>query len=109
MLSRKFFFASVGRRDYAPPHNRNSFVIEESHETNPSDVVSRSLPGDRAALEQIYANDYMNLSPATPQNKAQAIDSAVRDAERGRQNTNQPQLTYDYYMINCTPTTATMI
>ncbi len=67
-----------------------------------------SRRGDRAALEQIYATDYMNLSPGAPQNKAQAIDSTVRDAERARQNAEQPQLTHDYYMINCTPTTATI-
>lgn len=67
-----------------------------------------SRHGDRAALEQIYATDYMNLSAGAPQNKAQAIDSVVRDAERARQNANPPQLTYDYYMINCTATTATI-
>lgn len=68
-----------------------------------------SRRGDRAALEQIYATDYMNLSPASPQNKAQAIDSTVRDAERAKKDTNpQPELTHDYYMINCTPTTATI-
>lgn len=67
-----------------------------------------SRVGDRTALEQIYATDYMNLSAGTPQNKAQAIDSTVRDAERARQNADQPQLTHDHYMINCTPTTATI-
>lgn len=67
-----------------------------------------SRRGDRAALEQIYATDYMNLSPGTPQNKPQAIDSTVRDAERAKQTANQPQPTHDYYMINCTSTTATI-
>jgi ketosteroid isomerase-like protein len=64
--------------------------------------------GDRAALEQIYASDYMNLSAGTPQNKAEAIDSTVRDAAKAKLTADQPQVTYDYYMINCTPTTATI-
>lgn len=64
--------------------------------------------GDRAALEQVFAADYMNLTPGAMQNKTQAIDTTVADAERARQNPNPPQSSYDHYIINCTPNTATI-
>lgn len=69
-----------------------------------ADVSSK---GDRAALEQIYANDYMSLAPGGLQNRTEAIDAAVRDAERARQNP-QPPVGHDYYIIHCTPNTATI-
>ena len=66
-----------------------------------------SIKGDRAALEQIYASDYMSLSPGGTQNRTESIDGAVRDAERARQDP-QPAVGHDYYIINCTPNTATI-
>ena len=66
-----------------------------------------STRGDRAALEQIYASDYMNLAPGNVQNRTEAIDSTVRDAERARQDP-QPAVGHDYYIIQCTPNTATI-
>jgi ketosteroid isomerase-like protein len=63
--------------------------------------------GDRAHLEGLYADDFAGLSPAGLTGKAQAIDVAVRDAERaiGRP---APKVVHDYYQIGCTPNTATI-
>jgi len=63
--------------------------------------------GDRAALEQIYASDYMGMTPGNTLNRADTIDGAVRDAEKTR-GTPQPVVTHDYYIINCTPNSATI-
>jgi ketosteroid isomerase-like protein len=65
--------------------------------------------GDRAYLQNVYADDYMNLGIAVQQGKAQAIDDAVRQAERDRANpTAVPKVVYSHYVIHCTPTTATI-
>jgi ketosteroid isomerase-like protein len=63
--------------------------------------------GDRAALEQIYAVDFMGLTSGNMLNRADTIDGQVRDADKAR-GTLQPVVTHDYYMINCTATTATI-
>ncbi len=63
--------------------------------------------GDRAALDQIYASDYMGMTPGNTLNRADTIDAAVRDAEKTR-GTPQPTVTHDYYIINCTPNSATI-
>lgn len=63
--------------------------------------------GNRAALQQIYADDYVALNPGGTQTKSSAIEAAVRGAEEARRNPNPPPPpTFDYYMITCTPTTA---
>ena len=63
--------------------------------------------GDRAALDQIYAVDYLGLTSGNIMNRAETIDSAVRDADKAR-GTAQPVVTHDYYVINCTANTATI-
>ncbi len=65
-----------------------------------------SVAGDRGALMNIYADDYMGL-PAM-QGKAAAIDAAVKAAERGKANPNPDKVTYDHYLIACTPMSATI-
>ncbi len=65
--------------------------------------------GDQAFLQNVYADDYMNINPAGNLSKAQAIGNAVRAAERRKANPqNADGLTHDYYTINCTPNTATI-
>jgi ketosteroid isomerase-like protein len=65
--------------------------------------------GDRAALQNLYADDYMNPAPTGTLNKAQAIENAVRDAERRRANPQAADgLAHDHYVITCTPNTATI-
>ncbi len=65
--------------------------------------------GDRAFLQNVYADDYTNLGIAVQQGKAQTIDDAVRQAEQNRANPAAvPKVTYSHYVIHCTPTTATV-
>jgi len=65
--------------------------------------------GDRAALQNLYADDYMNTSLAGTLTKAQAIENAVRDAERRRANPQAADsVSHDLYVITCTPNTATI-
>ncbi len=65
--------------------------------------------GDKAFLQNVYADDYMNTSVAGTITKAQALENAVRAAER-RSTSPQPatQTTPDNYIIACTPNTATI-
>jgi len=68
-----------------------------------------SQRGDRAFLQNVYADDYTNLSPAGTLTKAQAIENAARAAERRRANPqNADRVSHDYYVITCTPNTATI-
>lgn len=63
--------------------------------------------GNRAALQQIYAEDYAGLNPAASQTKSQAIEGAVQGAEAARRNPNPPPTpTFDHYIITCTPNAA---
>lgn len=65
--------------------------------------------GDRAFLQNVYADDYMNLGVVAQQGKAQTIDDAVRQAEQNRANPAAvPKVAYGHYVIYCTPTTATV-
>jgi ketosteroid isomerase-like protein len=65
--------------------------------------------GDRAALENIFADDYQGVVAAGMGGKAEAIAGAVRAAEQNRANPQDvPVTTYDFYMISCTPTSATV-
>ncbi len=65
-----------------------------------------STSGNRAALEQIYASDYMNTAPGATLNRTQTIDASVRDAEAARQSSQSVTVVPDYYVINCTPNSA---
>jgi ketosteroid isomerase-like protein len=65
--------------------------------------------GDRAYLQSLYAEEYAGLTLTGTQNKATAIDEAVRQAERDRANPQgPPRISYDNYVITCTPNTATV-
>ena len=65
--------------------------------------------GDKAFLQNVYADDYMNMSSAGTLTKTQAIENAGRDAERRRANPqNADSVSHDYYVITCTPNTATI-
>jgi ketosteroid isomerase-like protein len=68
-----------------------------------------SQRGDRAALQNLYADDYMNPSPTGTLNKAQTIENAVRAAERRSANPQAADgLVSDLYVVTCTPNTATI-
>jgi ketosteroid isomerase-like protein len=65
-----------------------------------------SVGGDRATLTGIYADDYMGLPGM--QDKAAAIDAAVKASEKNKANPNPDKVSYDNYIISCTPNTATI-
>lgn len=67
-----------------------------------------SQRGEQAFLQNVYANDYMNMSPAGSITKAQAIENAVKAAERNKTNPNPDRVSHDSYVISCTPNTATI-
>ncbi len=63
--------------------------------------------GDRAALNNILADDYVGL-PAMI-NKTQNIEDTMRTFEQDKANPqNRDQFSSDNYLISCTPTTATI-
>jgi len=65
--------------------------------------------GDSAFLQNVFADNYVGLSPAGTLTKTQAIDAAVKQAERDRaQPQNADKVAHDYYMISCTPVSATI-
>jgi ketosteroid isomerase-like protein len=65
--------------------------------------------GDKAFLQNVYADDYINTSLAGTLTKAQAIENAVRAADRLRANPqNADSVSHDNYVITCTPNTATI-
>lgn len=68
-----------------------------------------SIRGDKAFLQNVYADDYMNTSPAGTLTKARVIENAVRAAERrGANPQGADSTTPDHYIITCTPNTATI-
>jgi ketosteroid isomerase-like protein len=64
--------------------------------------------GDAAYLEKLYAPQYLTINPGGTVDKAATIANSVRNAERGKTNP-QPAGTSDYYVINCTPMTVTIV
>ena len=65
--------------------------------------------GDRAQLQGVFADDFAGLSPSGQTTKAQTIDATVRDFDRVRASGRAaPRVVHDYYMIGCTPKTATI-
>ncbi len=65
--------------------------------------------GDRAALMNIYADDFMGVGLNNMTSKTAAIDGAVKTAERNRANPQMAdKITHDYYMITCSANTATI-
>lgn len=65
--------------------------------------------GDRTYLETVYADDFVNMSPAGVQTKAQVIDNQMKQADKARAGSQpQPKLAHDYYVITCNSKTATI-
>ena len=68
-----------------------------------------SQRGDKAFLQNLYADEYMNPSLQGSVNKTQAIENALRAADERRANPqNADSLSHDNYVITCTPNTATI-
>jgi ketosteroid isomerase-like protein len=65
--------------------------------------------GDRAFLQNVYGDNYVGLSPSGMLTKAQAIDAAVKQADLDRARPQDvAKISHDYYMISCTPNSATI-
>jgi ketosteroid isomerase-like protein len=65
------------------------------------------LNGDKAALMNIYADDYAGLPGM--QSKTSAIDATMRTFEQNKANpAGADKVTYDHYIITCTANTATV-
>lgn len=65
-----------------------------------------TIRGDRAHLQTVYADDYRGATLTGTQDKATAVDDAVRAAERTRASgQTPPATTFDNYIITCTPAT----
>jgi len=68
-----------------------------------------SQGGDKAYLQKIYADDYMNTSPTGTLTKAQVIENAIRNADRRKADPqNADRISHDNYIITCTPNSATI-
>ncbi len=65
-----------------------------------------STSGNRAALMDIYADDFTGLPGMV--GKMTAIDTAVKNAEKNKANPNPDKVTHDHYYIACTPNSATI-
>ncbi len=63
--------------------------------------------GDRAALTNIYADDYQGLPGML--NKTVSIENTMKAFEANKANPQAANVvTYDHYIITCTPVTATV-
>ena len=63
--------------------------------------------GDKNALMNIYADDFVALPAMT--GKMTAIDDTMKTYERNKANRAMAdKVTHDHYMISCTPSTATI-
>ncbi|MEP6742943.1 MAG: nuclear transport factor 2 family protein [bacterium] len=65
--------------------------------------------GDRTFLQNVYADNYVGLGSAGMADKTQTISDTMKQFERDKANPqNAPKVTHDYYMITCSPTSATI-
>jgi ketosteroid isomerase-like protein len=65
--------------------------------------------GDRAFLQNAYADDYAGLGIGGATTKAMTIDNTVKNAERNRARAaNTTRIPPDQYVIVCTPNSATI-
>lgn len=65
--------------------------------------------GDRAALQNILADESVDMSPGEFLTKTQEIDNVVKQAERNKTNPESvDNVTHDHYIIVCTPNSATI-
>jgi ketosteroid isomerase-like protein len=68
-----------------------------------------SIRGDRAYLQNVFADNYVGLSPAGMLTKTQAIDAAIKQVDLDRAKPqNAAKVAHDFYMISCTPVSATI-
>jgi ketosteroid isomerase-like protein len=65
--------------------------------------------GDQAFLQNVYADNYVGLASVGMTNKTQTINDTVKQAALDKANPqNVAKVTHDYYMITCSPNSATI-
>jgi ketosteroid isomerase-like protein len=64
--------------------------------------------GDQAFLQNVYADSYVGLGSAGLTSKTQTINDTVKQAALDKANPNVAKVTHDYYMITCSPNSATI-
>jgi len=62
--------------------------------------------GDKAALMDIYADDYMGMPGM--QNKMSTIEGTMKAFEANKKNPNPDKITHDSYLITCTANSGTI-
>ena len=67
-----------------------------------------STMGDRAAIANYLADDFVGITLSGTHSKSQVIDDAVKAAEKNKNNPDAPKVTHDFYVISCTGNTATI-
>jgi ketosteroid isomerase-like protein len=67
-----------------------------------------SMSGDRAALANYLADDFVSVGLSGTQSKSQVLDNAVKAAEKAKNNPDAPKVTSDFYVISCTGNSATI-
>lgn len=66
-----------------------------------------ALAGDSAALDAIYAADYVDLQPGNLSDRKAAIDGAMKAAAKVKASGKpEPMPTHDFYLVNCTANSA---
>jgi ketosteroid isomerase-like protein len=64
--------------------------------------------GDRAALANYLADDFVAVTLTGTQSKSQVVDDAVKAAEMNKSNPDAPKVAHDFYVISCTGNSATI-
>jgi ketosteroid isomerase-like protein len=64
--------------------------------------------GDRPAMGNYLADDFVAVTLSGTQSKSQVIDDAVNAAEKNKNNPDAPKVAHDFYVISCTGNTATI-
>ena len=90
-----------------------SEVEKKALETFDHGWTEANARGDRAYLENVYADDYMRTSLTGPANKSEIIEAAVKAAASNKSQTRTtalptPRVTADHFIITCTQNTATI-
>jgi ketosteroid isomerase-like protein len=67
-----------------------------------------SVRGDQAFLQNVYADNYVGLASVGMTSKTQTINDTVKQAALDKANPNAAKVTHDYYMITCSPNSATI-
>jgi ketosteroid isomerase-like protein len=106
-MKKLLLFAAAGLLAASPLFAECSSADKKALEALDRSWGEASLKGDRAALEQIIASDYVGTNPGDTISRAEMIDNAVRSAERAKAHP-QPAAAHDYYLIDCSPLTATI-